>query len=185
MRLATSEQANDVRVRGKIRRITDHTGSALELDFYDDSNLLRRAETASCLRTVAPWFLARSGSRRDVRRLSSCEPGALERVGSRSAETGSWPAPYAWDFANDDPLHCSEADDNTSAACLGVTRRRLPVPGGYRNAAEYSRVPRSRACSGWPPGRGTGRRTPIRSPASRLTCVAFVAAGAADCSIWS
>jgi RHS repeat-associated protein len=37
----SKDEAKKARVRGKIRRITDHTGSALELDFYDDGNLLR------------------------------------------------------------------------------------------------------------------------------------------------
>jgi RHS repeat-associated protein len=34
-------EAKKAHVRGKVKRITDHTGSALDFDYYDDGNLLR------------------------------------------------------------------------------------------------------------------------------------------------
>ena len=58
----------------------------------------------------------------------------------------------------------------------------MPVPGGYRNAADFAA--RAETVRLFPVAPGTGH-TPIRSPALRLTGVAVAAAGAADCSIWS
>jgi RHS repeat-associated protein len=37
----TKETAKTARQRGRIQRISDHTGSALEFDYYEDGNLLR------------------------------------------------------------------------------------------------------------------------------------------------
>jgi RHS repeat-associated protein len=37
----SKDEARKAHVRGKIQRITDHTGSALDFDYYDDGNLLR------------------------------------------------------------------------------------------------------------------------------------------------
>jgi RHS repeat-associated protein len=37
----SKDEAKKAHVRGKVKRITDHTGSALDFDYYDDGNLLR------------------------------------------------------------------------------------------------------------------------------------------------
>jgi RHS repeat-associated protein len=37
----TKEEAKKAHVRGKVKRITDHTGSALDFEYYEDGNLLR------------------------------------------------------------------------------------------------------------------------------------------------
>jgi RHS repeat-associated protein len=37
----SKDEAKKAHVRGNIQRITDHTGSALDFDYYDDGNLLR------------------------------------------------------------------------------------------------------------------------------------------------
>jgi YD repeat-containing protein len=52
----TRDEAKKAHVRGKIQRITDHNGSALDFDYYDDGNLLRITQRGGT--TAAGDFLA-------------------------------------------------------------------------------------------------------------------------------
>ncbi len=49
-------EAKKAHVRGNVKRITDHTGSALDFDYYDDGNLMRLTQRGGT--TAAGTFLA-------------------------------------------------------------------------------------------------------------------------------
>jgi YD repeat-containing protein len=87
----TKADANKPQVRGKVRRITDHSGHALDFDYYDDGNLLRITQ--------------RGGSNADGTFLAD---RAL--VFTYTDNTGEQPAiPLAADRVNPDPKTPSQS----------------------------------------------------------------------------